>query len=75
MSLLRTHPEAKKYAAADKNVSCPHCGGTAFLKSKAQLNTAGLTFFKLDWLDPSATTLLCMQCGQIQWFVKEPVES
>lgn len=75
MSLFGSHPDAKEYRAAGKSICCPHCEGRSFLRSKAQLNTASLTFFKLDWLDPSATTLLCVQCGQLHWFGREPEEA
>jgi hypothetical protein len=30
------------------------------------------TFFKLDRTDPSATTLICAECGRIEWFAQEP---
>jgi hypothetical protein len=38
----------------------------------ALLNTAGRTFFNMDYLDPSATTLVCAECGRIEWFAEEP---
>jgi DNA-directed RNA polymerase subunit RPC12/RpoP len=62
-----------EYAIADKPIQCPHCGGRIFQAGEAQLNTALSTFFKLDWLDESATVLICTQCSQIQWFGKRPV--
>ncbi len=61
-----------QYAIADKPISCPHCGGVTFQAGEAQLNTALRTLFKLDWLDESATILVCTQCSQIQWFGKRP---
>jgi len=54
-------------------IRCPHCGGGRFGIGRAQLNTAGMTFFGLDWADKSATTLLCAECGNIQWFAQSPV--
>ena len=62
-----------EYTVAGKPVQCPHCGGRTFQAGEAQLNTALATFFKLDWLDDSATVLVCTQCSQIQWFGKKPV--
>jgi len=61
-----------QYVAGGKKIVCPHCGGDEFAKSKAQLNTAAMTFFRLDWANKSATTLACTQCSRIQWFLKEP---
>jgi len=52
-------------------VICLHCKHEYFHKGNALLNTRGLTFFNLDWLNDSATTLICAQCGFIHWFGKE----
>jgi len=62
-----------EYALLDKPIVCPHCGGRVFQAGEAQLNTSLLTFFKLDWLDESATVLLCTRCSQIQWFGQRPM--
>jgi len=51
-------------------VRCIHCKHEYFQKGSALLNTRGLTFFDLDWLNESATTLICTQCGFIHWFGK-----
>ena len=51
-------------------VTCSHCGGTAFERSDAQLNTAGLTFLGLDWANRSATIFICLECGHIEWFLE-----
>lgn len=61
------------YRAQGRQIMCPHCGHGEFAEGSAQLNTAGMTFLNLDWANKSATTLACMNCGLIQWFVK-PVE-
>jgi len=61
-----------EYALAGKPIHCPHCGGSTFQAGEAQLNTAAATFFRLDWLDDSATVLVCIHCSQIQWFGKRP---
>ena len=37
------------YEAGGKRVVCPHCGAAEFAESRAQLNTAGMTFVGLDW--------------------------
>lgn len=61
-----------QYATAGYMIVCPHCGKDVFAKGAAQLNTSGMTFFKLDWANKSATTLACTNCGHIQWFAKTP---
>lgn len=62
-----------EYAAAGKVIVCPHCGERAFEAGEAQLNKALSAFFKLDWLDETATVLACTHCSQILWFGKKPV--
>ena len=60
------------YEIDRKPIRCSHCGGEIFAQGEAQLNTAVMTFFKLDWLDQSATVLICTECSQILWFGKCP---
>ena len=36
---------------------------------EAQLNTAGMTFLKLDWLNKTATIFVCEDCGRLEWFL------
>ena len=43
-------------------------GAARFWKGEAQLNTAGLTFLDLDFLNRSATVLRCVDCGHLEWF-------
>nr|WP_106779376.1 hypothetical protein [Lysinibacillus timonensis] len=58
----------REYKANEIEVSCVHCKHNKFEQSKALLNTRGLTFFDIEWLNDSATTLLCKRCGFIHWF-------
>jgi len=60
------------YTAAGKAVVCPHCGHDRFDSQSAVVNTRGLTFFGLDWLDKGATVLACTRCGLVQWFRTPP---
>ena len=62
------------YSLAGKPVICPHCGHNRFAEGRAQLNTAMLTFFKLDWANRSATTLVCAECGRVEWFLQQPTK-
>jgi hypothetical protein len=64
--------ESCKYAVAGKAVCCPHCGGETFDQSSVLLNTRGLTLLNLDWANKSATTLICRDCGRVEWFLHAP---
>jgi hypothetical protein len=57
-----------------KPLVCPHCGGTAFDQRNAQLNTAGMTFFNMDWMNKSATVFHCLGCGRLEWFLDPSYE-
>ncbi|MGC7872010.1 hypothetical protein ACPUYX_10840 [Desulfosporosinus sp. SYSU MS00001] len=61
-----------RYEVATIKVICPHCKNDVFEEGSAQLNTAGATFLNLDWLNKSATILICTRCGLIQWFMESP---
>lgn len=54
-------------------VLCAHCEGTVFQKRRLMLNTKGLTFLELDWLNAEANVLVCEQCSHMEWFLNEPV--
>ena len=60
------------YGAAGKKIACGHCGSERFTAGSAKLNTTMMTFLDLDWLNRSATILICGNCGEIRWFIKEP---
>jgi DNA-directed RNA polymerase subunit RPC12/RpoP len=64
--------QPQEYAVGPKRVRCPHCGHDKFTPGRALLNTAGRTFFNLDWTDPSAAILVCAECGRIEWFAQQP---
>lgn len=61
-----------RFQAAGIAVVCTHCRGEEFERREAQLNTAGMTFLDLDWMNRSGTALVCTNCGLIQWFGKTP---
>lgn len=60
------------YEVEGKKVVCPHCGKGEFAEGSAQLNTAGMSFIGLDWANKSAHTLMCSECGRIEWFGQRP---
>lgn len=72
MGMFSQEHETRRYAAEGRRIACTVCGGDEFVSSHAQLHTAGLTFFQLEWLGKSAHVLLCDRCGHIMWFGKEP---
>ena len=63
-----------RFEVAGIVVRCPHCGGEEFVEGRTLLNTAGMTFFNLDWANRSAATLACVGCGRIEWFLADPEE-
>ena len=66
--------EQSRFEVAGIAVRCPHCGGEEFVEGRTLLNTAGMTFFNLDWANRSAATLACVGCGRIEWFLADPEE-
>lgn len=62
----------RRFTIQDKVVICPHCGHDEFAEGDAQLNTSGMTFLGLDWANKSAYTLMCSECGRIEWFGQRP---
>ena len=63
---------AGRFTLKGKIISCSHCEHQEFEQGSAQLNTAGMTLMNLDWANRSAATLVCANCGQIQWFLQAP---
>lgn len=61
-----------RFQAAGQIIHCPHCGRDIFEQSRALLNTSGLTLLGLDWLNQSASILICHHCGYIQWWKDSP---
>lgn len=65
--------ETSKIQIAGKGFKCQHCGHEKFMRGEAQLNTAGMTFFDLDFANRSATTLACRRCGLVHWFDRKAI--
>lgn len=64
----------REYKSNEIQVVCVHCKYKKFELGKALLNSRGMTFFDLDWLNESASTLICKRCGYIHWFGSEVAE-
>lgn len=58
-----------RYNVLGKPFECTACGHTEFSQRSAQLNTAGMTLFNLDWANESARCLVCKSCGYVHWFL------
>lgn len=66
------HGNGTKFSVAGKPVRCVHCASETFAAEKYLLNTRGATFLNLDWMNEAATTLVCTECGRMEWFIGEP---
>ncbi|MGB5811226.1 MAG: hypothetical protein WBG86_11885 [Polyangiales bacterium] len=64
--------EAREFDVGDKQMRCQFCDETKFWTKKAQLNTAVMSFFDVEWLNPEATCLICDSCGYVHWFLELP---
>ncbi len=65
--------EPREYELDEQPIVCSHCQNSRFRKGSALLNTSTMTLLGLDWANRSAITLMCDNCGLIQWFAKPPV--
>jgi ribosomal protein S27E len=72
MDSLAEGKRPNRYSVAGRPVRCPHCAGENFLLGTAQLNTPGMEFVNLGWANSTATTVVCGECGNIQWFSQKP---
>jgi len=61
--------EPEQVDVAGKALKCLVCGHDRFTRREAQLNTAGMTLFKLDWANVSGECIVCPNCGFIHWFL------
>ena len=69
MQTNKDRDKAHKYRSLiDKDIECPHCKNDTFYQGTALLNTRGMTFLGLDWLNDSTNTLICIKCGNVQFF-------
>jgi hypothetical protein len=71
---FKTANEPRGYSVAGRPVRCPHCGETDFSTGRALLNSRARSAFNVDWADPLAATLVCAECGRIEWFATDPEE-
>ncbi|MFZ0013160.1 MAG: hypothetical protein WAL25_03500 [Acidimicrobiia bacterium] len=48
---------------------CEICGHDRFYQREGMINTTGMTFLELDWLNSSASCVVCARCGYVHWFL------
>jgi ribosomal protein S27AE len=63
--------EAAQVEILGKKLVCPVCGGDQFWERMTLLNTRGMTFFNVDFLNKRAQNEICARCGYIFWFLKD----
>ena len=59
---------------AGKALACQICGGGDFVGREVSMNTAGMTFLGLDWLNKSAVGVICKACGYVHLFMGRAFE-
>jgi hypothetical protein len=69
MSWLKSEPIGVEVQG--RILKCLVCGHDAFWKKEAQLNTAGTSFFNLEWTSPTGACYVCARCGYIHWFLPQ----
>jgi len=72
---MKNISKVQRFKAAEKQVACAHCGGVDFTSQEILMNTRAATFFNLDWLNRTASVLICSQCGRLEWFNEAPIVS
>ena len=65
---------ATKFKVGSNPLICPVCGHDEFDRREMQMNTSGMTFMRMDWLNDSACALVCQQCKRIELFAESPAE-
>ena len=50
-------------------LACHACQGLVFAQREIKMNTTGMSFFDLDWLNKSADGVICVRCGFVHTFM------
>jgi predicted nucleic-acid-binding Zn-ribbon protein len=61
-----------QYCVGDISLTCPVCGHDKFDRREMLINTSGMTFLNMDWLNSSACALVCQKCKRIELFAETP---
>ena len=68
---MPTNEEARPYTIDGQKLNCLICKSDCFFHQKTLMNTPGLTFFGIEWLNAEAENYVCHKCGYVHWFLKE----
>jgi ribosomal protein L37E len=60
--------EAQGLEVLGSPFTCRVCGHAGFFRREIKLQTTGMTFFELDWLNRSADGAICARCGFVHTF-------
>ena len=66
--------EDGRYEVIGKQVTCSQCGHDRFKMRETLLNSWFLSLISLEWLDPSASALICQNCGKLTWFSQKTTD-
>lgn len=69
MRMARSSNSAAPLVHLDKTLQCHFCGHDHFYQREGKIQTTGLTLLDLDWLNKSATCVVCERCGFVHWFL------
>jgi hypothetical protein len=53
---------------------CHVCQGRLFFDREIKLNTTGMELLGIEWMNESATGLICAKCGYLHTFVNDSIE-
>lgn len=57
----------------NQQVICQFCRFDQFAERSIKMNTTGMSFFNLDWMNRSATGVVCERCGYVHMFFNDSV--
>ena len=62
--------EPEEVTVKGKPLRCVICQHGAFYQRRAQLHGPVATLFNLEWTAPTATCVICSECGHVHWFLQ-----
>lgn len=66
---MSKNKEVREVQIQGKKLTCPICKHDQFWSRETLMNTPGMTFFGVEWLNKAATNYICDSCGYVHWFV------
>ena len=62
-------PTSFEYQVFDRKLVCPVCENNKFYTRETLMNTAGMAFFNLEFINKTANNYICDKCGYVYWFM------